>query len=104
MTGFDSFDSEKINPAIETVKKLPNRIAGVQIIKPEIPTVCHKSLRIIDEVIARKNMPSMSQSMMVKAVTVAIETIVDTKEDIKMADTPQRSVCRYNILCRQMPQ
>lgn len=39
-------------PLIETVKKLPDVIAGAQIIKLEIPTVCHKSLRIIDEAIA----------------------------------------------------
>lgn len=52
VTGFDPFGGESINPAIETVKKLPDVIAGAEIIKLEIPTVCHKSLRIIDEAIA----------------------------------------------------
>ncbi len=42
----------KETPAIETVKRLPDRIAGAEIIKLEIPTVCHKSLRVIDEAIA----------------------------------------------------
>lgn len=51
VTGFDPFGEESINPAIETVKKLPDVIAGAEIIKLEIPTVCHKSLRIIDEAI-----------------------------------------------------
>lgn len=53
VTGFDPFGGEKINPAIESVKKLPDEIAGAQIIKLEIPTVCHHSLKIIDEAIKK---------------------------------------------------
>ena len=49
VTGFDPFGGDKINPAIESVKKLPDEIAGAQIIKLEIPTVCHQSLKVIDE-------------------------------------------------------
>lgn len=51
VTGFDPFGGETVNPAIETVKRLPDAIAGAQIIKLEVPTVCHKSLRVIDEAI-----------------------------------------------------
>lgn len=39
VTGFDPFDKEKINPALEAVKRLPEEIAGAKIIKLEIPTV-----------------------------------------------------------------
>ena len=53
VTGFDPFGGEVINPAIETVKRLPDTISGAKIIKLEIPTVCHQSLRVIDEAIAR---------------------------------------------------
>ncbi len=49
VTGFDPFGGEKINPAIESVKKLPDTILGAEIIKLEIPTVCHQSLKVIDE-------------------------------------------------------
>lgn len=52
VTGFDPFGGEVINPAIETVKRLPDTIVGAKIIKLEIPTVCHQSLRVIDEAIA----------------------------------------------------
>ncbi len=52
VTGFDPFGGEVINPAIETVKRLPDTIGGAKIIKLEIPTVCHQSLRVIDEAIA----------------------------------------------------
>ena len=38
VTGFDPFGDDKINPAIEAVKRLPDEIAGAQIVKLEIPT------------------------------------------------------------------
>lgn len=55
VTGFDPFGGEPINPAIETVRRLPDMIAGAEIIKLEIPTVCHKSLRVIDEAIVEND-------------------------------------------------
>ena len=48
VTGFDPFGGEKVNPAIEAVKKLPDNIAGAEVIKLEIPTVVYKSLDKID--------------------------------------------------------
>lgn len=51
VTGFDPFGGESINPAIEAVKRLPDTIAGAQIIKLEIPTVVHASLHVIEEAI-----------------------------------------------------
>ena len=36
------------------------------------------------QVLDKKNMPSMSQDMMVEAITAALEAIADTKEDIKV--------------------
>ena len=53
VTGFDPFGGDKINPAIESVKLLPDEIAGAQIIKLEIPTIWHQSLKVIDEAIAK---------------------------------------------------
>lgn len=54
VTGFDPFGGEKINPAIETVKRLPDEIEGNKIIKLEINTVAFKSLNQIREVILRE--------------------------------------------------
>jgi pyroglutamyl-peptidase len=53
VTGFDPFGGEKVNPAIEAVKRLPDTIAGADIIKLEIPTVVYKSLKTIDAAIAK---------------------------------------------------
>lgn len=44
VTGFDPFGGEKINPAIESVKILPDKIKDAEIIKLEIPTVIGKSV------------------------------------------------------------
>lgn len=55
VTGFDPFGEDKINPAIESVNKLPDEIKGVKIIKLEIPTVYMKSLEKIDEAIKEYN-------------------------------------------------
>ncbi len=55
VTGFDPFGGEKINPAIESVKKLPDTILGAEIIKLEIPTVIGKSVEKIREKIEEIN-------------------------------------------------
>jgi pyroglutamyl-peptidase len=53
VTGFDPFGGETVNPAIEAVKRLPDRIAGADIVKLEIPTVLYKSLQKIDTAIIK---------------------------------------------------
>lgn len=53
ITGFDPFGGESINPAIEAVKRLPDEIDQAQIIKLEIPTICHVSLSVIEEAIKK---------------------------------------------------
>ena len=55
VTGFDPFGGEPINPAIESVKKLPDNIAEAQIIKLEIPTVKGKSIKKIEKAIEEHN-------------------------------------------------
>ena len=49
VTGFNPFGGEKINPAIESVKRLPDKILDAKIIKLEIPTVIGKSVDKIRE-------------------------------------------------------
>ena len=49
VSGFDPFGGEKINPAIEAVKLLPDEIKGNEVIKIEIPTVIGKSVDKLKE-------------------------------------------------------
>ena len=43
ITGFDPFNGESVNPALEAVKLMKEEIAGAKIVKLEIPTVFCKS-------------------------------------------------------------
>lgn len=58
VTGFDPFGGEKINPAIEAVKRLPDEIDGNQIIKLEVPTIFYKSAEVAKNAI-EKYQPDM---------------------------------------------
>lgn len=49
ITGFDPFGGEKLNPAFEAVKKLPDTVAGAEVIKLEIPTVFTKSGEAVEK-------------------------------------------------------
>lgn len=49
VTGFDPFGGEPVNPALESVKKLPTVIHGAQVKWVEIPTVFHKSAQVLEE-------------------------------------------------------
>lgn len=53
VTGFDPFGGEAVNPALETVKRLPEKIGEAEIIKLEIPTVRQKSLQAIGRAIEK---------------------------------------------------
>ena len=55
VTGFDPFGGEKINPALETIKRLPDAVLGARIIKLEIPTVVGKSLAKIQGAVEKEN-------------------------------------------------
>ncbi|WP_125704149.1 pyroglutamyl-peptidase I [Lacticaseibacillus daqingensis] len=54
VTGFDPFGSDKINPAIESVRRLPDTIAGATIIKLEIPTKFDVSAAVVKEAITNE--------------------------------------------------
>lgn len=51
VTGFDPFGGEKINPAYEAVKLIPDKISNGDIIKLEIPTVFARSALVVEKAI-----------------------------------------------------
>lgn len=55
LTGFDPFGGQPINPAIEAVKLVPDRIDNIDIIKLEVPTVFYKSIDIVTAAIEREH-------------------------------------------------
>jgi len=55
VTAFDPFDGEKINPALEVVKRLDTNIGAHTITKLEIPTVFHESKDVIAQKLAQQH-------------------------------------------------
>lgn len=56
MTGFDAFEGERVNPALETVKILNGyQEKGVHIVAVEIPTVFRASIKKLEEAIKEEN-------------------------------------------------
>ena len=54
LTAFTPFDGEKINPALEAVKLVKDRIVNLLIVKLEVPTVFGKSIDTVREAIERE--------------------------------------------------
>ncbi|MGX7075108.1 pyroglutamyl-peptidase I [Globicatella sanguinis] len=54
VTGFDPFGGEQINPALEAIKRLPMLINDTQIVTYEIPTVFHKSGRLLQDYLLKE--------------------------------------------------
>lgn len=55
VTGFQPFGGEKVNPALEAVKALPETIAGAEIVKVEVPVVFGRAGEVVDEAIAKSH-------------------------------------------------
>ena len=53
LTAFDPFGGESINPALEFVKNVADRIGDIEITKLEIPTVFKKSIDMVKAEIDR---------------------------------------------------
>lgn len=54
LTAFDPFGGSPINPALEAVKLVSDTVAGVEIVKLEVPTVFGKSIATVAAAIAKE--------------------------------------------------
>ena len=54
LTAFSPFGGEKINPSLEAVKLVKDKILETDIIKLEVPTVCGKSIKIVADTIEKE--------------------------------------------------
>ncbi|RMC23931.1 MULTISPECIES: pyroglutamyl-peptidase I [unclassified Lactobacillus] len=55
VTGFDPFGTDKINPAIEAVKRLDDKIADAKIVKLEIPTIFNECAKVVHDAIVEED-------------------------------------------------
>lgn len=54
MTGFEPFGGESMNPALEAVRRLPDQVAGAEIVKAELPTVYGRAGEVLEEAVDRE--------------------------------------------------
>ena len=54
LTAFTPFDGEELNPALEAVKLVKDKIENVEIVKLEVPTVFGKSIQLVFDAIERE--------------------------------------------------
>ena len=54
LTAFTPFDGERINPALEAVKLVKDKVGNLEIVKLEVPTVFGKSIDTVREAIERE--------------------------------------------------
>ncbi|MGL5435939.1 MAG: pyroglutamyl-peptidase I [Lachnospiraceae bacterium] len=54
LTAFDPFGGDKVNPALEAVKIVPDQVAGAKIIKLEVPTVFGASIQKVAAAMERE--------------------------------------------------
>jgi pyroglutamyl-peptidase len=55
VTAFDPFGGEAVNPALEAVKLVQDRIGSVDVVKLEIPTVFGKSIQTVADAMDRQS-------------------------------------------------
>lgn len=54
VTGFQPFGREKVNPAYEAVKLLPDTVMGAAVVKAEIPVVFQKGALLVRDIVRRE--------------------------------------------------
>ena len=103
ITGFDAFGGEKINPSIETVKRLPDVIAGAEMIRLEIPTVRYKSLDAVEKAIEKYD-PDVILSIGQAGgrADISVERIGINVDDFRIPDN-ERNQAVDEPICPQGP-
>ena len=104
VTGFEPFGGEEVNPSIEAVKKLPDKIAGARIVRLEVPVVCHKALAGIEEAVNKRwARRAAGRSLAWSAwESTWMITVLRTTREISRSTSPFLPAVRTHILliCR----
>ena len=98
ITGFDPFGGEKVNPALQAVNKLPNEIAGANIVKVEIPTVFKKSIDKLEKAMEKEKpdiVICIGQAGGRPDITV--ERVAINMDDARIADNEGNSIIDEKI-------
>lgn len=87
VTGFEPFGGEKINPSLEAVKMLENKIAGADIVKVSMPVVFGKSIKKLEEAIEREEPDAViCVGQAGGRFEISVERVAVNVDDARIAD------------------
>lgn len=87
ITAFEPFGGEKINPALEAMKLLPDNIDKSQILKLELPTIFNKSVEMVWQYIdEHKPDAVISLGQAGGRACISIEQVAINVDDASIAD------------------
>lgn len=94
LTGFDPFDGSSVNPALEAVKAAPDQIAGIEIVKLEVPTVFRKCIdRLVEAMEREKPDAVLCVGQAGRRFEVTPERIAINVDDARIADNEGNQPC-----------
>jgi len=87
ITAFEPFGGQKVNPALEAMRLLPDYIGKLQILKQEVPTVFYRSIQTVWQAI-EQNKPDaiISLGQAGGRSCISIERVAINVDDAKIAD------------------
>jgi len=87
ITAFEPFGGEKVNPALEAIKLLPDTIGKSQILKLELPTIFNKSIEKVWQYIdAHKPDIIISLGQAGGRACISVERVAINVDDASIAD------------------
>ncbi|AUS97292.1 pyroglutamyl-peptidase I [Clostridium thermosuccinogenes] len=87
ITAFEPFGGEKVNPALEAMKLLPDKIGNFQILKLELPTIFYKSIEKVWQYIDEyKPDAVISLGQAGGRACISIERVAINVDDASIAD------------------
>lgn len=98
VTGFEPFGGEKINPSIEAVNSLPDRIEETEIVKIQIPVVRWKALAQIEQAVKQYNPDViLSVGQAGGRSDISVERIGINVDDFGIKDNEENQPCNEPI-------
>lgn len=87
VTGFDPFGGEKVNPAYEAVMRLPDEVAGVVVVKKELPTIFWQSAAVLERIL-KEEMPDavLCVGQAGGRADISVERVAVNLMDARIAD------------------
>ena len=92
LTAFDPFGGDKVNPALEAVRLVSEKVGNV-VVKLEVPTVFRKSIATVATAIAKEKPDAVlcigqagGRYDITRGIEAAIAAIGEYEEDIRTAE------------------